>query len=78
MEYLIAIFMLGLIVTFIVVVGLARAAEFAHAESAGHLEIDALPEDLKREPKVSAARYEMDGPFAGEAARQNSRLGLGR
>ena len=78
MEYLIAIFMLGLIVTFIVVVGLARAAEFAHAESAGHLEIDALPDDLKREPNVRAVRYETNGAFAAEAARQGSRIGLGR
>jgi len=36
MEYLITIFLLGVIVTFIVIVGLARAAEFAHAESAEH------------------------------------------
>jgi len=46
MEYLITIFLLGVIVTFIVIVGLARAAEFAHAESAEHLELDSLPEDL--------------------------------
>ncbi len=44
MEYLIAIFLLGLIVTFIVIVGLARAAEFAHLDSAERLEIDPLPE----------------------------------
>ena len=50
MEYLIAIFLLGLIVIFVVIVGLARAAEFAHAESAEHLEIDALPNDWKSEP----------------------------
>lgn len=43
MDYIIAIFLLGLIVTFIVVVGLARAAEFAHTESAHRLEIDPLP-----------------------------------
>ena len=52
MDYLICIFLLGLIVTFIVVVGLARAAEFAKAESAGRLEIDHVPEnwDLTPEP----------------------------
>ena len=33
MDYLIAIFGLGLIVTFIVIVGLVRAAEFAKAEA---------------------------------------------
>ncbi len=32
MDYLIAIFGLGLIVTFIVIVGLVRAAEFAKTE----------------------------------------------
>ena len=46
MDYLIAIFLLGLIVTFIVVVGLARAAEFARSESADRLAIDPLPHDL--------------------------------
>ena len=45
MDYLICIFFLGLIVTFIVVVGMARAAEFAKAESAERLEIDPVPED---------------------------------
>lgn len=34
MEYLIAIFGLGLIVTFVVFVGLVRAEEFAKAEAA--------------------------------------------
>ena len=33
MDYLIAIFGLGLIVAFIVIVGLVRAAEFAKAEA---------------------------------------------
>lgn len=32
MDYLIAIFGLGLIVTFVVIVGLVRAAEFAKTE----------------------------------------------
>ena len=77
MEYLIAIFLLGLIVTFVVVVGLARAAEFAHAESAGHLGIDAFPHDLKPEPPVRAVRYELNGTFAAEGVRQSSRVGLG-
>ncbi len=54
MEYLIVIFLLGLIVTFVVVVGLARAAEFAHAESAEHLEIDSLPEEWKSEPAAKS------------------------
>ena len=34
MEYLIVIFGLGLIVTFVVFVGLVRAAEFAKSEAA--------------------------------------------
>lgn len=50
MDYLICIFFLGLIVTFIVVVGLARAAEFAKAESAGRLEIDPVPENWETAP----------------------------
>lgn len=50
MDYVICIFLLGLIVTFIVIVGLARAAEFAKAESAQHLEIDRLPPDLDLAP----------------------------
>ncbi len=50
MDYLICIFLLGVIVTFIVVVGLARAAEFAKADSAGRLEIDAVPEDWDTTP----------------------------
>ncbi len=33
MDYLIAIFGLGLIVTFIVIVGVIRAAEFAKSEA---------------------------------------------
>ncbi len=45
MEYVICIFLLGLIVTFIVIVGLARAAEFAKAESAERLKIDPVPKD---------------------------------
>ncbi len=45
MEYLICIFLLGLIVTFIVVVGLARAAEFAKREAAARVEIDPVPKD---------------------------------
>lgn len=53
MDYVICIFILGFIVTFIVIVGLARAAEFAHSETAGRLEIDPVPEDwnLTPEPK---------------------------
>ena len=45
MDYVIAIFLLGLIVTFIVVVGLARAAEFVRADSAERLELDPFPSD---------------------------------
>ncbi len=45
MDYVIAIFLLGVIVTFIVIVGLARAAEFAKTETATHLEIDPVPKD---------------------------------
>jgi hypothetical protein len=45
MDYIIAIFLLGLIVTFVVVVGLARAAEFARVDSAQRLEIDPLPDE---------------------------------
>jgi hypothetical protein len=44
MDYIVAIFFLGLAVTFVVIVGLARAAEFARSESAQRLEIDPLPE----------------------------------
>ena len=51
MDYVICIFLLGVIVTFVVVVGLARAAEFAKAESAGHLEIDAIPKDWDAVPE---------------------------
>ena len=50
MDYLIPIFGLGLIVTFVVVVGLARAAEFARSSSAERLEIDSVPEDLELVP----------------------------
>jgi hypothetical protein len=44
MNYIVAIFFLGLAVSFVVIVGLARAAEFARSESAERLEIDPLPE----------------------------------
>ena len=44
MDYVVGIFFLGLAVTFVVIVGLARAAEFARSESAERLEIDPLPE----------------------------------
>jgi len=50
MDYLICIFLLGLIVTFVVVVGLARAAEFAKADSAERLEVDAVPKDWNLAP----------------------------
>ncbi len=50
MDYLIVIFLLGLIVTFVVIVGLARAAEFAKTESAGRLEIDPVPKDWDLSP----------------------------
>ena len=50
MDYIICIFLLGLIVTFIVIVGLARAAEFAKAESAERLEIDSVPENWEKFP----------------------------
>ena len=55
MDYVICIFLLGLIVTFVVVVGLARAAEFAKAESAQHLEIDPVPEDLDLAPEPTTS-----------------------
>jgi hypothetical protein len=45
MEYIAGIFFLGLAVTLVVIVGLARAAEFARSESAERLEIDPLPEN---------------------------------
>ncbi len=54
MDYAIVIFILGLIVTFIVIVGLARAAEFAKAESASRLEIDHVPKDWDLTPPVEA------------------------
>ena len=50
MDYLICIFLLGLIVTFIVIVGLARAAEFAKADSAERVEIDPVPKDWDLAP----------------------------
>lgn len=51
MDYAICIFLLGLIITFVVIVGLARAAEFAKSESAGRLELDAIPKDwISRRP----------------------------
>ncbi len=50
MDYLICIFLLGLMVTFIVVVGLARAAEFAKAQSAERVEIDPIPADWNLTP----------------------------
>lgn len=55
MDYVICIFLLGLIVTFIVVVGLARAAEFAKSESATHLEIDHIPKDWDLTPPAPKA-----------------------
>lgn len=51
MDYVICIFLLGLIVTFIVVVGLARAAEFAKNESAEQLGIDPIPADWDLTPR---------------------------
>lgn len=51
MDYVICIFLLGLIVTFVVIVGLARAAEFAKAESAERLEIDPIPDGLDLAPE---------------------------
>lgn len=51
MDYLIAIFLLGVIVSFVVIVGLARAAEFSKKESARHLEIDPIPKDLELSPE---------------------------
>ncbi len=56
MEYVICIFLLGVIVTFIVIVGLARAAEFAKEESAKHLEIDRVPADWSTVPGPRAYR----------------------
>lgn len=50
MDCLICIFLLGGIVSFIVVVGLARAAEFAKTETAGRLEIDPVPADWDLTP----------------------------
>ena len=50
MDYAIVIFLLGCIVTFIVVVGLARAAEFARSESSERLEIDPIPKDWDLTP----------------------------
>ena len=53
MEYVICIFLLGVIVTFIVIVGLARAAEFSKQESAAHLEIDHVPKDWDAVPPTA-------------------------
>ncbi len=50
MDYVICIFLPGVIVTFIVIVGLARAAEFAKAESAERVEIDPIPKDWDLTP----------------------------
>jgi hypothetical protein len=52
-DYVICIFLLGLIVTFVVIVGLARAAEFARSESSRHLEIDPVPEDWDLTPEAT-------------------------
>ncbi len=54
MDYAISIFLLGVIVTFVVVVGLARAAEFSKKESARHLEIDSPPKDWDLAPEPPA------------------------
>ena len=51
MEYVISIFLFGVIITFIVIVGMARAAEFSKQESAGHLEIDHVPKDWDAVPE---------------------------
>ncbi len=56
MEYLICIFLLGLMVTFVVIVGLARAAEFAKAETAEHLEIDHIPADFDLAPAAPPSK----------------------
>lgn len=53
MDYVICIFLLGVIVSFVVVVGLARAAEFAKQESAGRLEIDHIPKDWDLTPPAT-------------------------
>ncbi len=53
MDYIICIFFLGLMVSFIVVVGLSRTAEFAKAESAGRLEIDSIPQDWNSAPSAA-------------------------
>lgn len=50
MNHPIVIFFLGAIVTLIVIVGLARAAEFAKTEFAGRLEIDSIPKDWDLTP----------------------------
>lgn len=54
MDYLICIFLLGCIVTFVVIVGLARAAEFARTDSSQHLQIDPLPADFNLVQKAAA------------------------
>ncbi len=51
MDYVICIFLLGVIVSFVVVVGLARAAEFSKEDSAGKLEIDEVPKDWELAPE---------------------------
>jgi len=53
MDYVICIFFLGVIVTFVVVVGLARAAEFSKADSADRLEIDHVPKDWDLTPEAT-------------------------
>jgi hypothetical protein len=54
MEYLISIFLLGCVVSFVVIVGLARAAEFFHAESSQHLQIDPVPPNFDLAPDPNA------------------------
>ena len=61
MDYVIAIFLLGVIVTFIVVVGLARAAEFARSDSAQRLTIDPLPPEWT-DLTATAAPHNPDVP----------------
>ncbi len=68
MDYLICIFLLGVIVTFIVIVGLARAAEFAKAESAQRFEIDGIPKDWDATPSDARRR----APFKPAILRQDA------
>lgn len=56
MDYIVCIFLLGLIVSFIVVVGLARAAEFAKSETAARLEIDPVPTDWDLTPAAPSEK----------------------